>query len=107
MDRTTTARPDSTLLAIFLALTAAVGLAACSSPSAQSNTSAKNQGAVLQVVAAENFWGSIAGQIGGAHVHIVSIITNPNTDPHGYEPTAKDAQLIAGAKLVIENGIGY
>jgi len=62
---------------------------------------------VIQVVAAENFWGSIAQQVGGAHVHVVSIITNPNSDPHSYEPTASDARIIAGARLVIENGIGY
>ena len=62
---------------------------------------------MIQVVAAENFWGSIASQIGGRHVHVISIITNPNTDPHSYEPTAADARTIAGARLVIENGIGY
>ena len=64
-------------------------------------------GSVIQVVAAENFWGSIASQIGGRHVHVTSIITNPNTDPHSYEPTAADARTIAGARFVIENGIGY
>ena len=62
---------------------------------------------VIQVAAAENFWGSIAAQVGGGHVHVVSIITNPNTDPHSYEPTAVDARIFAGAGLVIENGIGY
>jgi zinc/manganese transport system substrate-binding protein len=62
---------------------------------------------VVQVVAAENFWGSIATQVGGTHAHVVSIITNPNTDPHVYEPTAADARTVAGAQLVIENGIGY
>ena len=61
----------------------------------------------MQVVAAENFWGSIAGQLGGTHAHVVSIITNPDTDPHDYEPTAADARTVAGAQLVIENGIGY
>ena len=59
------------------------------------------------MVAAENFWGSIASQLGGIHVHVVSIITNPNTDPHSYEPTAADARAMAGAEMVIENGIGY
>jgi len=59
------------------------------------------------VVAAENFWGSIASQIGGRHVRVVSIITNPDTDPHEYEPTAADARTLAGGQLVIENGIGY
>ncbi len=62
---------------------------------------------VIQVVAAENFWGSIARQLGGRHVQVTSVITNPNTDPHSYEPTAADAREIAGARLVIENGIGY
>jgi len=64
-------------------------------------------GHVIEIVAAENFWGSIASQIGGRHAHVISIITNPNTDPHSYEPTALDARSIAGAQLVIENGIGY
>jgi zinc/manganese transport system substrate-binding protein len=61
----------------------------------------------LQVVAAENFWGSLASQLGGDQVQVRSIITNPNTDPHSYEPTAADGRTIAGAKFVIVNGIGY
>jgi zinc/manganese transport system substrate-binding protein len=63
--------------------------------------------APLQVVAAENFWGSIASQLGGRDVQVTSIITNPNTDPHAYEPTAGDARTLGRARLVIENGIGY
>jgi zinc/manganese transport system substrate-binding protein len=61
----------------------------------------------IQVVAAENFWGSIASQLGGAHVTETSIITNPDTDPHDYEPTAQDARTIASAQIFIQNGIGY
>ena len=38
---------------------------------------------------------------------MTSIIVNPNTDPHSYEPTAQDARTMAGAKLAIVNGIGY
>jgi zinc/manganese transport system substrate-binding protein len=59
------------------------------------------------VVAAENFWGSIASQLGGNRVQVKSVITSPATDPHDYEPTAADARTIAGARMVIENGIGY
>jgi zinc/manganese transport system substrate-binding protein len=61
----------------------------------------------LRVVAAENFWGSIASQLGGSKVSVQSIIVNPDTDPHSYEPTASDARTLAGAKLAIVNGIGY
>src|SRR6266436_5449786 len=62
---------------------------------------------VLQVVAAENFWGSIASQLGGSRVHVTSVITSPATDPHDYEPTAADARTLAGAQMAIVNGIGY
>ena len=61
----------------------------------------------LRVVAAESFWGSIASQLGGDRVQVTSVITSPATDPHDYEPTAADARTIAGAQLVIVNGIGY
>jgi zinc/manganese transport system substrate-binding protein len=70
-------------------------------------TSKAATGDPVQVVAAENFWGSIAGQIGGAHAEVVNIIAKPDTDPHSYEPTARDARTLAQAQLVIENGIGY
>ena len=63
--------------------------------------------AQIHVVAAENFWGSIAVQLGGPRVQVTSVITNPATDPHDYEPNAVDARTFAGAQLAIVNGIGY
>jgi zinc/manganese transport system substrate-binding protein len=70
-------------------------------------TNAGSNGGKVQVVAAENFWGSIASQLGGTHVQVNSIITNPDTDPHSYEATAADARSIASAGYVIFNGAGY
>jgi zinc/manganese transport system substrate-binding protein len=61
----------------------------------------------LRVAAAENFWGSIAAQLGGGRVAVRSIIVNPNTDPHSYEPTAADAVTLARSQMAIVNGIGY
>ena len=61
----------------------------------------------LQVVAAENFWGSIARQLGGTKVSVQSIIVNPDTDPHSYEPTAADGIALAKSQMAIVNGIGY
>jgi zinc/manganese transport system substrate-binding protein len=61
----------------------------------------------IRVVAAENFWGSIAAQLGGSRVTVSSIITDPSTDPHSYEPTASDAIAIASSQMAIVNGIGY
>lgn len=64
-------------------------------------------GGKLRVVAAENVWGSIAAQLGGAKVAVQSVVANPSTDPHAYEPTASDARTMATAQLAIVNGIGY
>ncbi len=89
-------------LAAVLALTAVlVGCGRSGSPAADGG------GGRLRVVAAENFWGSIAAQLAGAKARVTSIIVNPDTDPHSYEPTARDARTITLAQLAIVNGIGY
>lgn len=61
----------------------------------------------ISVIAGENFWGSIAMQLGGAKVNVQSVITVPNADPHEYESSANDARAFAEARLVILNGAGY
>lgn len=95
-------RPTSLLVTAAVAL-GAIALAGCGSAGlSQEPASGK-----LQVVAAENFWGSIAAQLGGQDVEVRSIIVNPNTDPHSYEPTAANARTMAGAQMTIVNGIGY
>ena len=89
----------------LVASCAAVALAACATTAPTQPSSVGDS--KITVVAAENFWGSIATQLGGAHAAVTSVITNPDTDPHDYEPTTADGRTIAGAKLVIVNGIGY
>jgi zinc/manganese transport system substrate-binding protein len=87
-----------------------IGLALASAGCSTADTAGgvnHGRGPALRVVAAENFWGSIAGQLGGTHVDVTSIITNPSTDPHDYEATASDARTMAAAQLLIVNGIGY
>ncbi|MYW48463.1 zinc ABC transporter substrate-binding protein [Streptomyces sp. SID161] len=107
------ARPSAriALVTATAALTAVTATACSTSSSHTSDTAAtggdSSSGKTIQVVAAENFWGSIASQLGGSHVKVTSIITNPNTDPHDYEPTAAAARTVAGAQYTIVNGIGY
>ena len=81
----------------------AASLGGCGSPSGVE----PGQGGRISVVAAENFWGSIATQLGGDRVTVTSIVTNPDTDPHSYEATAKDGRTFASAQFVIVNGVGY
>ncbi len=82
-------------------------VAACGTSSSGDSGSAGGGGGKIAVVAAENFWGSIAAQLGGDRVAVTSIIDNPDADPHDYEPIPADGRAIAGARLFIDNGVGY
>jgi zinc/manganese transport system substrate-binding protein len=93
-------------LAVILVAAAAFA-AGCGNSGSAGGTVAGESGSRLRVVAAENFWGSIAMQLGGSRVDVQSIIVNPDTDPHSYEPTPEDARTLAGAQLAIVNGVGY
>jgi len=72
-----------------------------------STTTGTGTGGVIQVVAAENFWGSLVSQLGGTRTNVVSIITDPNVDPHEYESNPQNAVAVANAQLIIQNGVGY
>jgi zinc/manganese transport system substrate-binding protein len=98
---------------LIVSAVAAGSLVGCGSSSsstgASTTTAAAGNGGdtVINAAASINAWGSILEQLGGTHVHTTSIITNPDTDPHDYEPTPTDGRTIADAKLFVENGIGY
>ena len=61
----------------------------------------------IRIVAAENFYGDLARQIGGDHVEVTSILSNPDEDPHLFETSASTAKDIANAKIVVYNGADY
>src|SRR5512144_93289 len=65
---------------------------------------AENQ---IAVVAAENFYGDIARQIGGDRVSVVSIMNNPDQDTHLFETTPGIVRQIAAAQIVVLNGANY
>jgi zinc/manganese transport system substrate-binding protein len=90
-----------TIRCVLLGVVLVAGLASCGAPAGGSSSG------TLQVLAGENFWGSIAAQLGGRHVAVTSIVTNPNTDPHEYESSSADARAFATADYVILNGAGY
>jgi zinc/manganese transport system substrate-binding protein len=61
----------------------------------------------VKVVAAENFYGDIAAQVGGGDVAVTSILSNPDDDPHLFEASASTARALAEARVVIVNGLDY
>ncbi|MGH2460193.1 MAG: metal ABC transporter solute-binding protein, Zn/Mn family [Chloroflexota bacterium] len=70
-------------------------------------TSTASDPRTIQIVAAENFYGDLATQLGGDRVHVVSILKDPSVDPHEYESSVDDAKAVADARIVIKNGAGY
>ena len=100
--RIATARSPFCPLAPLLA-----GLCLLAGCGGSSTSTAGTDAGRLQVIAAENFWGSIASQLGGDKVAVRSIIVNPSTDPHSYEPTASDGVALARSQIAIVNGLGY
>ena len=98
------------MLAGFLAL----ALAACSSGGSESgaSTGASTSGGAdasgqVQVLASTNVWGDVAAQIGGEHVAVTSIISDPSADPHSFQSSARNQLALSKAALMIENGGGY
>lgn len=88
-------------LALLFALigTTTAAVSCSSSPSTATSS--------IKVVAAENFYGDLVKQIGGAHVEVTSVLSNPDADPHLFQPGTATGQSVAVADLVIMNGVGY
>ena len=61
----------------------------------------------LRVVAVERVYGDLARQLGGPAVDVITLLNSPSADPHAYEATPRDADAVAAADIVIENGLGY
>ncbi|GLS20079.1 ABC transporter substrate-binding protein [Labrys miyagiensis] len=61
----------------------------------------------VKIVAAENFYGDLATQIGGDHVDVTSILSNPDDDPHLFESSPSTAKALSSAGIVVYNGADY
>lgn len=70
-------------------------------------TATQAHAAPVTIVAAENFYGDVAQQIGGPEVTVTSILSNPDQDPHLFETSPSVARAISGARIVIYSGIDY
>ncbi|GAC1389917.1 MAG: metal ABC transporter solute-binding protein [Ktedonobacteraceae bacterium] len=83
-------------------------LSACERAAGGNTTSGTSVSSkVINVVAAENFYGNVVQQLGGRHVNVTSILSDPNIDPHEYTSNVQTAVKVSKADLVIENGLGY
>jgi len=95
------------VLVVIVAGAVGVGLILSGNGSTSLGTTVTDSSVKVKVVAAENFWGSLISQLGGAHANVTSIVSDPNTDPHEYESNPANARAITNAQIVVVNGAGY
>ncbi len=94
------------VLAVLLA-----SLAACASaptPSSSVPLGADNAPAAhdrLKVVATTTLVGDVARQVGGDLIDL-AVLLPAGVDPHGFQPRPQDTALVAGADLILINGLG-
>ncbi|PZE78350.1 zinc ABC transporter substrate-binding protein [Curtobacterium sp. MCBD17_003] len=94
---------------------AALGLTGCSSSGGAGGTSGSGSSASggsgssgrIDVVASTNVYGGLVSTIGGSHVHVTSILSDPSQDPHSFEASPRTQLAVSHADLLIENGGGY
>ncbi len=84
-------------------LIAVVSIGGCGT---QTSLSRSGTGRIV-AVGAENEYADVISQIGGRYVTVTAIESNPNTDPHTFEASPSVAQVVSGARLVVQNGLGY
>jgi len=80
-------------------------LTACGSDTTPSSGSGSDTKIV--VVASTDVWGNIVSAIGGDHVEVTALMSDPSADPHSYEASAQNQLTISKAKVIVENGGGY
>ena len=91
------------LVKIIAVLTAVVFvLVGCSTKNASENKNKK-----INIVTSLNFYKEVAEKIAKDKAEVSSIISTQSVDPHDFEPTAKDAEKVSKADVVVYNGGGY
>jgi zinc/manganese transport system substrate-binding protein len=86
---------------VCLALLAAIAVAGCGGSAAGAPEGK------IAAVGAENEYANVIEQIGGKYVVVSAVESDPNTDPHSFEASASVAKQVAGADVVVQNGLGY
>lgn len=92
-------------LGVALAVVGLLTVSACSSGPAPS--AAGSGTGTIKAVGAENEYADVIRQIGGRHVDVSAILSDPNTDPHTFESSPSVGAQVRAASLVVQNSLGY
>jgi zinc/manganese transport system substrate-binding protein len=60
----------------------------------------------LKAVATFSILGDFVREVGGDQVQLVTLV-GPDADAHTYQPRPTDARILAGAQVLVSNGLGF
>ena len=60
----------------------------------------------LKVIATFSILGDIVANVGGDRVEVITLV-GPDGDAHVFQPAPADAQAVAGAQVIVANGLGF
>jgi zinc/manganese transport system substrate-binding protein len=60
----------------------------------------------LNVIASFSILGDIVQNVGGDRVEVTTLV-GPDGDAHVFQPAPADAQAVAGADVIVANGLGF
>lgn len=60
----------------------------------------------LNVIATFSILGDIVENVGGDRVEVTTLV-GPDGDAHVFQPSPADAQAVAGAQVIVANGLGF
>jgi zinc/manganese transport system substrate-binding protein len=60
----------------------------------------------LRVIATFSILGDIVANVGSDRVEVITLV-GPDGDAHVFQPAPADAQAVAGAQVVVANGLGF
>ncbi len=84
-----------------------LGLVAIAAAGCTTSPAAPSTPGVINAIGAENQYANVLAQIGGRYLHVSSVLSNPNTDPHTFESSPSVAEEVSAASLIVQNGVGY
>jgi zinc/manganese transport system substrate-binding protein len=60
----------------------------------------------LRVIATFSILGDVTANVGGDRVEVITLV-GPDGDAHVFQPAPTDAKAVAGAQLIVANGLGF
>ena len=60
----------------------------------------------LKVVATFSILGDLVREVGGEAIEVITLV-GPDSDAHTYQPRPGDARMLAAAKVLVSNGLGF